>query len=397
MEISSDLEALRDFICDNSDLERLEDIVDDFNVFSALDIVKSEVRHSAFLAWLLNPSASHGLGDYFLSSFLKDIASKNSIDGEGNPSVFDIDSWRFEDAEILREWRNIDILIKSEVHKLTCVVENKIQSQEHGDQLQRYKETIKSEYPDHHLLLVFLTVDGDIPSDNEYVGYTYSDLVKLIERLISAKKDKVGTEVISFISHYLEMLRRYIVEDSEIHQICKQIYQEHKRALDLIFEYRPDKLAEISDCLVELISQDPQLIVDSSGKAWVRFTSSELDFIPKEGQGWVDSNRILLFVFNVNEKVGVNVAVLIGPGSQEIRKELYSIMNANQGLFNRAKYKLTPQWFTAYTRSIVSAKEVQEIDMAELQPLLAERLNTFKDDDLLRIVEELKRFGKVLA
>ena len=65
MEISSDLEALRDFICDNSDLERLEDIVDDFNVFSALDIVKSEVRHSAFLAWLLNPSASHGLGDYF--------------------------------------------------------------------------------------------------------------------------------------------------------------------------------------------------------------------------------------------------------------------------------------------------------------------------------------------
>ena len=111
----------------------------------------------------------------------------------------------------------------------------------------------------------------------------------------------------------------------------------------------------------------------------------------------MDSNRILLFVFNVNEKVGVNVAVLIGPGSQEIRKELYSIMNANQGVFNRAKYKLTPQWFTAYTRSIVSAKEVQEIDMAELQPLLAERLNTFKDDDLLRIVEELKRFGKVLA
>jgi hypothetical protein len=34
---------------------------------------KHEIRHSNFLAWLLNPNESHGIGDLFLTQFLRDI------------------------------------------------------------------------------------------------------------------------------------------------------------------------------------------------------------------------------------------------------------------------------------------------------------------------------------
>ena len=44
---------------------------DYFNVFNVLGLSSNETRtHSAFLAELLNPYGSHGMGDLFLKKFL---------------------------------------------------------------------------------------------------------------------------------------------------------------------------------------------------------------------------------------------------------------------------------------------------------------------------------------
>jgi len=66
----SDIEFLKDFIHENEELEKLESIIDRFNIFRSLNIIDNEIRHSNFLAWLLDPSETHGLGDYFLNLFL---------------------------------------------------------------------------------------------------------------------------------------------------------------------------------------------------------------------------------------------------------------------------------------------------------------------------------------
>ena len=58
--------ALEKFIIENPNLEGLEDLLVDFNVFEVLGIEKSETRHSAFLAWLMDPNGNHGLDDYWL-------------------------------------------------------------------------------------------------------------------------------------------------------------------------------------------------------------------------------------------------------------------------------------------------------------------------------------------
>lgn len=60
-----DLQALERFVAENDALTQLETRIGPFNIFDALGIVHAELRHSNFLAWLLDPGESHGLGGVF--------------------------------------------------------------------------------------------------------------------------------------------------------------------------------------------------------------------------------------------------------------------------------------------------------------------------------------------
>jgi len=46
-------EVLERFVFDNEELRRLEELLGGFNIFDALGIAGAEIRHSNFLAWLL--------------------------------------------------------------------------------------------------------------------------------------------------------------------------------------------------------------------------------------------------------------------------------------------------------------------------------------------------------
>ncbi len=98
MNAKTDTEYLEDFIHDNSQLEKLESLVDEFNIFTSLKIVDTEIRHSNFLAWLLDPSETHGVGSYFLKSFLKRVAYKAATFDLSCPTVFEVDSWDLDQA-----------------------------------------------------------------------------------------------------------------------------------------------------------------------------------------------------------------------------------------------------------------------------------------------------------
>ncbi len=54
----------------------LEARVGKLNIFDALGVVHQEIRHSNFLAWLLDPAESHGLGGLFLKAVLMDLLRK---------------------------------------------------------------------------------------------------------------------------------------------------------------------------------------------------------------------------------------------------------------------------------------------------------------------------------
>ncbi len=65
-----DLGALKALRADAPELERIEALLDRFNVFEAIGFDKDELMHSNFLAFLLGPKRNDGLNDRFLKKML---------------------------------------------------------------------------------------------------------------------------------------------------------------------------------------------------------------------------------------------------------------------------------------------------------------------------------------
>ena len=62
----NEIKYLENFVLRNPDLDKLENLLEEFNIFETLKITRAEIRHSNVIAWLLNPTENHGLSNYFL-------------------------------------------------------------------------------------------------------------------------------------------------------------------------------------------------------------------------------------------------------------------------------------------------------------------------------------------
>ncbi|MTI65597.1 MAG: hypothetical protein FH753_03255 [Firmicutes bacterium] len=385
-----EVKLLENFIYDNEELEKLELLTNDFNIFTALNIINDELKHSNFLAWLLSPRETHNLGDYFLKSLIKTTIYKISkYNNYTIPSIFDIDSWSFDDAEVLREWRNIDIVIRSDENNFVCIIENKVLSKEHSTQSRRYKNIIDREFMDYkYKVFTFLTIDGEEASEEEYISLSYEEIVNIIEKITTSNKDKLGQEIIIFLSHYTEMVRRYIMREAEIQNICERIYKTHKKALDLIYEYKPDNQLEISEVLIDIIKNDSDLILDDSNKKYIRFLPSDLDFIEHEGEGWTKSKRILLFEFR-NRPSSLNLYLMIGPGNQDVRERLYNTARKSDFKFTRENKNLSKTWFALHKRRSMKIDE-DNYNIEEIKDRLIKYFNKFKNNEMKNIIIAFK-------
>jgi hypothetical protein len=153
-----DAKALEALVVDNADLERLEALLDQFNIFEAIGAVRQELRHSDFLAFLLNPRGPHGLGDAFAKRLLQRMMA--TIPRNMAPiSPIDLDVWSLDELVVLREWQDIDILLLDETHRVAVIVENKIGSSERSDQLTHYWQVTAHQYPGWRAIGLYLTPD----------------------------------------------------------------------------------------------------------------------------------------------------------------------------------------------------------------------------------------------
>lgn len=381
----SDLKELMAFIMDSDILERVEAQIDEFNVFETLGISKMEIRHSSVLAWLLNPNENHGLDDIFTCNFIKHILYTNKSSLSNDLDLFNIGLMNFKQVNVRREWRNIDILLTCDVNKLVVVIENKVESTEHSNQLQRYYDIVCEEFKDYQRIFVYLTPQGDTPSDEEnWIICSYESISNMIQRILDVRKNNMTNNVYNFIQQYNTILRRYIVGNSELEKICQEIYYKHQKALDLIFQYKPDVYMELAEMLKQLIVCKG-LILDDSGKSYIRFTTPKLNAaVPNLGEGWTSSQRILLFEL-VNRDNKLTLKLLIGPGEATIREKLYNISKENISLCTKATRSLGKKWTTIYTKEIIRKKDFEELDIEQLKEIIEEKIENFLVDDLIKI------------
>lgn len=396
--IDQQIEELEKLIFDNPDLENLESIIDQFNIFSSLGIINQEIRHSNFLAWLLNPSETHNLSDYFLNLFLKS-AIKNNQTGFSDLSVFDIDSFDLTEARVLREWESIDVLVVDDINEFVCVIENKIDSQEHSNQLTKYKKKINQQFQSYKKIFIYLTIHGiETETEPDFISISHREVALMIETLLARKESQINDDVSLFIRHYLEMLKRYIMEESDVQQLCEKIYKRHKKALDLIYKYKPDIYSVVQEILEELIDENEALIKDHCTRASIRFWPKELDFFPPVSTNWTKSKRPLLFEV-LNYEGRVILFLIIGPADDnpELRELIYEQIK-EMSPFKRPFKKMTAKWTTVYRYELAKIPTLEaKKERSEQKSLLEAKFNHFLSHDLpeflkilLPLKEELK-------
>nr|WP_325196792.1 PD-(D/E)XK nuclease family protein [uncultured Oscillibacter sp.] len=241
------------------------------NLFEILGTTTAEIRHSNFLAWLLDPKGNHGLQDRFLRAFAAKLGQEDAVPKDLSSCV------------VLREWQHIDLLVICETGKYLLCIENKVFSHEHGNQLQRYRVLLTKEYRGYSMSFAFLTPDGISPEkENDQKDWQPVSYTDVLDAIRSARENlALSPEVNMLLDHYTEAVMKHITGDKNIENLCKEIYTKHKDVLDIIFENC--KTSRIVTCGIiedwcKRKCENNELIYDPqfSNNTYTRFTTQTI-------------------------------------------------------------------------------------------------------------------------
>lgn len=342
----------------SNDLDILESRLNQLNIFNILKLSEYEIRHSNFLAWLLDPNENHKLKDLFLKKFIiKILRSYNKYDFKLD--YIKLFNYDLSDLVVIREKYNVDLLLISQKNKFLIIIENKWNSRESKNQLNKYLNTISEKYPLFDIIPVYLTKYGVEPSNNKYVIISYEDVYDILDFIVNLKD--IDIKVIDVIKQYYDLLKVSLMKDEEISKLCMTIYKEHKIAIDKINEYATN-FDFLKIC--NLFSKDKNLLglLDTlkSSRYWF-LPESYLKILPKNYiDNWNVSYPICFwFLFLKNEKK-IYFTIEIGPFSnQDKRKELINLLvskldlkDLNKKLIRVADSNEDKKYTRIYTRSI---------------------------------------------
>lgn len=222
-------EELEKLLVNNEALARIELYLNRFNPIRVMKMERMEIRHSAILAWLLDPKESHGLDDKFLKAFLGEaLRGQSAI---GYPTAIDVARADLRNTVVRREWQNIDIFVHIALlapqKDWAFVVENKFDSKQHEGQLEKYLTKVMAGLgSDKDELIVrgiFLTLHGEEPADERYSPITYEAICQFLPRFMDQESHLLTNEVRTFLQHYVEIIEEEVgvsVESSEMEALA---------------------------------------------------------------------------------------------------------------------------------------------------------------------------------
>jgi len=252
-------DELEAFVLDHT-LEELEKELNKFNLFDVLKSTHNEYLHSSVIRWLLDPKETHGLKDYFLKNFLKKVLFLNKDDPHLQFSpieidVFDFDNSLVQSEEVFSNRRRGDISITNERNKFYILIENKIFSGEGEQQTKEYVKETEKRYHDYRRLYIFLTPDGRSPESEEFITFSYSDFIGVIDDVLTSKKEEISDNTKFIMSQLKRNVEVNILNESNVEQLCLNIYEKHKRVIDKIIDIKPSN-KQIYDSLGQSVIYD---------------------------------------------------------------------------------------------------------------------------------------------
>jgi len=293
----------------------------DATIFSVLGVHNKEYVVSNFLAWLMRPRESHGLGDWFLANFfqLLTVRSDTSFDAKLQP----------EAVEVIREERSgeaiPDVIVVDHGSHMVCVVENKLFAEEGEDQTNRIArdakrnfETFASSSSLQRPLLVFLTPRGHLePECSEFVHLFWEDVIEVLRSAPAGGLSNL------LISHF--------VKNMEVTVLVKP-FEEFSERAKLYFKYRKE-IAEVasawSEELARLFARVSDKLESSdwfkAGKYKVELAGTQLTVYRPQWSALPDRSK----------GIGIWLSVSEGEYPQELELSLYHDNPSTRPSFNK--------------------------------------------------------------
>jgi len=222
--------------------QQLNQQVNSFNTLKILKLENHEIRHSNILAWLLNPKENHSLRDYFLRKMIEYLILID--ENSNNPqyeTVCKILNHSLMDSHVYREVKTdknrfIDLLIVNQQLKLVFLIENKFYSTESENQLDDYLSFIQHTFGDFTIIPIYLTLDGEEPSNQQYFILNYERVESILQTILMLFQEQLSNNVYKFIEDYNQILKEkfYPIRDQILQAI--DIYRNHKPTIDALFE-----------------------------------------------------------------------------------------------------------------------------------------------------------------
>lgn len=243
---------------------RLKHREERFNLFKVLGTSHTEQWHSAFLRWLLDPGADHGLGEFPLKRFLVGVVLRGV--GRENvrrlPSIGDIERMDLRGISLTTEapigsrstkdglrWLDIYGCLgrtgrKDEAQDtpfLQLLIENKVNSSEAEGQTHAYAKWGESQGCEISFY-VYLTRRNADPSKNKnFVQFTYQDLMDEV-LMPSLGHPLLDADSRILLEHYMDNLTSTASSTASgtplaqgDKDLCAEIYKVHERVLEEIF------------------------------------------------------------------------------------------------------------------------------------------------------------------
>lgn len=361
------IRGLQNF-ANNPVLARLENLRQDqakeLDLLHVLGVQDSELAHSNFLAWLLDPNQNHALGEYFLKSFL--FRTCQAATKLGLPAITParIHGTDWLHTEVRREWQYIDILILNREARFVWAIENKIWADEGigvdgKSQLTWYRETLKRHFPNFAKHYVFLSPSGmpsQIAEERKYwTPENYATVRGLVDQAVRCKAAVLSTETEVFLRQYVTTLGRKIVPESNaVDQLARKIYLEHRAAIELIYRNKPDYRSDLKRIIKDTLGEQKRWQLDGEDSSWVRFHPIEWNGLPAmwTGTGW-SSKAIVLYQFYCTDD-NAHFYFTISPGDDElIRDEIIESVRRHPETFNRAGISKNPSWMSVHAHESI--------------------------------------------
>lgn len=240
------------------------------NLFSTIAASNTEMWHSAFVKWLLDPNSHIGLGDFPLKRFLHTFVKK----AEGNlASGIDLTLGEIEDMDLSDlefetehthdrlttqagnkaridifgqidacEWVSLRGHPDDDKRKfgIRIILENKVLSREGDNQTPGYYKYAQPNMGDfHYNFFVYLTPYGvQKPQHEAFVVVTYQDLCDGVIKPcldVPALPQESRFLLEQYLLNLGKPLKRGIPMALTNKEICAKIYEKHHEALDEIF------------------------------------------------------------------------------------------------------------------------------------------------------------------